>query len=273
MQQDSNSPPPAFSASKFWPVGAGLLVAILGLAYGLRGGTKDRDLITNQHALSVSVHQLQKQVEDISDRLGAINALQEKRAMVIEPQQQPEPQKQPEGRKKQKPEPVRQPLAAAKPAEDLRWKTLQKQLTEQSRQLTYTQEELERARQSLESKLGATRDDLSGSIARTNEDLGELRKRGERDYHEFQLSKSKTFQRTGPLSLALRKADTKRKRFDIDLLIDDVKLEKRNVNLYEPIVLRSGPQPLELVVNEVTKDRVKGYVSVAKTAAGRQAAR
>ncbi|MBS1823997.1 MAG: hypothetical protein JST93_01630 [Acidobacteria bacterium] len=246
LHSDAPSTQPAFSAGSLWPIAAGSLVAILGLAYGLRGGTQDREVISNQHTLSVSVHQLQQQVKDLSERLSALNALQEKRALVIEP----EP--------KAPPRVVHQTKAVPSPkiTNDLR--ALRQQLDEQSKRLAATRDDLDRANRDLESRLGS-------SIARTNEDLGALRQRGERDYHEFQLAKSKQYSRTGPVSLALRKADTKRKRYDIDLILDDVKLEKRNVNLYEPIAFRSGSQSLELVVNEVTKDKVKGYVSVPKS--------
>lgn len=247
MHPDSPSTQPAFSAGSLWPIAAGSLVAILGLAYGLRGGTRDREVITNQHTLTVSVHQLQQQVKDLSERLSALNALQEKRAMVIEPESKPS-----------SPPLARQ--AKAQPqrfAQDLQ--ALRRQLDEQTRQLSTTRQELDRAR-----------DNLGNSIARTNGDLAALRQRGERDYHEFQLAKSKQFSRTGPVSLALRKADVKRKRYDIDLLLDDIKLEKRNVNLYEPITFRSGSQAFELVVNEVTRDKVKGYVSVPKSQQARR---
>ncbi|MFN7934562.1 MAG: hypothetical protein U0R19_14620 [Bryobacteraceae bacterium] len=262
MPPDSPSTQPAFSTGSLWPIAAGSLVAILGLAYGLRGGTRDREVITNQHTLTVSVHQLQQQVKDLSERLSALNALQEKRALVIEPERPPSAP----------PPPVRQTAKAAPPppkiANDL--KVLRQQLDEQTRQLSTTRQELDRAHRDLESRLGSTRDDLGNSIARTNEDLAALRLRGERDYHEFQLAKSKQFSRTGPVSLALRKADVKHKRYDLDLILDDIKLEKRNVNLYEPISFRSGNQTLELIVNEVAKDKVKGYVSVPKSQQARR---
>jgi hypothetical protein len=98
------------------------------------------------------------------------------------------------------------------------------------------------------------------SIARTHEDVVALQKRGERNYYEFNLDKSKEFQRVGPLRLALRKADTKHKRFDMNLLVDDNQLEKKKVNLYETIWINTGdhPQPMELVVNQIAKDHIRG---------------
>jgi len=110
------------------------------------------------------------------------------------------------------------------------------------------------------------KDELSGSIARTNDELVVFQKRGERNYYEFQLNKSKVFERVGPLRLSLRKADTKHKRFDVMMLVDDNELQKKGVNLYETVWLNLSdrPQPLEVVVNQISKDHVVGYVSEPK---------
>ena len=89
---------------------------------------------------------------------------------------------------------------------------------------------------------------------------------GERDYSVFTLAKSKEFRKVGPVSLALRKTDVKHKRYNLELVVDDVKLEKKNVNLYEPVyvTLSDRPQPVELLVNQIGKDEVRGYVSQPK---------
>jgi len=107
---------------------------------------------------------------------------------------------------------------------------------------------------------------LNGSIARTHEELVALQRRGERDYAEFSLAKSKKFQRSGPLMLSLRKADTKHKSFDLAMIVDDNELNKKKVNLYEPIwIHRVGdPQPVQVVINRIDRDRVQGYVSAPK---------
>src|SRR5258708_7558699 len=81
--------------------------------------------------------------------------------------------------------------------------------------------------------LNNARDGRSGYIARTHEDLVALQKRGERNYYEFELNKSKQVQRVGPVRVSLRKADTKHKRFDVNLFVDDNELQKKSVNLYE----------------------------------------
>ena len=93
-----------------------------------------------------------------------------------------------------------------------------------------------------------------------------LAKRGERSYFEFELSKSKQFQRVGPLTLSLRKSDTKHKSYDLAMIVDDNQLQKKKVNLYEPIWIHTenDAQPVQIVVNRIDKDLVHGYISAPK---------
>jgi hypothetical protein len=118
----------------------------------------------------------------------------------------------------------------------------------------------------MEGSLNSTKDELNGSIARTHEELVALAKRGERSYFEFDLTKSKQFQRFGPISLSLRRADTKHKNYDLNLIVDDNDLSKKRVNLYEPIWIHTEneSQPVQIVVNKVGKNEVHGYVSAPK---------
>jgi len=151
-------------------------------------------------------------------------------------------------------------------AESKRLKELQARIDEQQKQLKDTQDQVAKNRSDLEGNLSSTRDELNGSIAKTHEELIALAKRGERSYFEFDLTKSKQFQRVGPLTLALRKADTKHKSYNLEMFVDDNKLSKKNVNLYEPIWIHTEneSQPVQVVVNRVGKDMVLGYVSAPK---------
>ena len=132
--------------------------------------------------------------------------------------------------------------------------------------LKETQDQVAKNRVDLEGNLNSTRDELNGSIAKTHEELVALAKRGERSYFEFDLTKSKQFQRVGPLTLSLRKADTKHKSYDLEMVVDDNKLTKKKVNLYEPIWIHTenDSQPVQVVVNRVEKNLVHGYVSAPK---------
>ena len=145
-------------------------------------------------------------------------------------------------------------------------KQMRTQLAEQQKQLKQTQADLETAKTDLEGKLGSTRDELNGSIAKTHDELVVLEKRGERMYYEFDINKSKQFQHEGPIQLSLRKADAKHQSYNIVMLVNDHELSKKNVDLYEPIWLHEGdlPQPIQVVVNQVNKDHIHGYVSAPK---------
>ena len=56
------------------------------------------------------------------------------------------------------------------------------------------------------------------------------------------------------------------KYFDMSMMVDDFKLDKKHVNLYEPvwINLSDRPQPVQLVVNRIDKNQVTGYISEPK---------
>jgi uncharacterized coiled-coil protein SlyX len=158
-------------------------------------------------------------------------------------------------------------------ADDPRWKKMQEQLAAQEKQINAAQQDVantrtdvEKTRVDLEGRLNSARDELGGSIARTHEELVALEKKGERNYYEFDLTKSKQLQRVGPISLSLRKTSTKKENFDIVMLVDDFQLTKKHVNLYEPVLIypADSHQPLELLVNRIDKNQVHGYVSEPK---------
>jgi hypothetical protein len=145
-------------------------------------------------------------------------------------------------------------------------KEFQAQLDEQQKLLSQTQAEVAKNRADLEGNLNSTRDELNGSIAKTHEELVALAKRGERSYFEFDLTKSKEFQRVGPVTLSLRHTDTKHKNYDLQMIVDDNQLTKKHVNLYEPIWIHTEneSQPVQVVVNKVDKNLIHGYVSAPK---------
>ena len=156
---------------------------------------------------------------------------------------------------------------------DPRLDRLQGQLTETQKQLASTREELAAAREQsgkdkeeLDGKINSTRDDLNGSIARTHDDVVALQKRGELNVYEFKLAKSREMHRIGPLNISLRGANAKHKTYDLAMVVDDNELNKKHVNLYEPVWITLGdrPQPVQLVVNHVEKNEIEGYVSEPK---------
>jgi hypothetical protein len=109
---------------------------------------------------------------------------------------------------------------------------------------------------------------LSAQIARNGSELADLRKKGERDYFEFDLKKPKKneLMRVADIQLQLRRTDTKKAKYDLLIQVDDNKLEKRDRTANEPVQFLVGRDKLryEIVVNFVNKDEIKGYLSTPK---------
>jgi hypothetical protein len=107
---------------------------------------------------------------------------------------------------------------------------------------------------------------MSGLIATNSTELSALRKLGEKDYFEFTLPKTGAAQRVGDISLALKKADVKRNRFTVDVVADDKRVEKKDKSINEPVQFYTAGAraPYEVVVNEIRKDQVIGYLAVPK---------
>jgi uncharacterized protein HemX len=107
---------------------------------------------------------------------------------------------------------------------------------------------------------------MSGLIATNSKDLVALRELGDRNYIEFDLTKKDASKKIGDITLTLRKSDPKRNRYTVAVLADDKTLEKRDKTINEPVQLyvAGNRQPYEIVVNEVKKDEVVGYLATPK---------
>ncbi len=124
-----------------------------------------------------------------------------------------------------------------------------------------------------QSDLKMARSELGTLIARNHEDVDQLRRLGERDYIEFTIDAKNKPQKVGAFVVELKGTNPKNKRYNVALIVDDSRIEKKNLPVDEPIFFHQGNdrRPLELVVNTVGKDKVTGYISVPK-AAGAQSA-
>lgn len=110
--------------------------------------------------------------------------------------------------------------------------------------------------------------ELGTQIAKTHEDIEALRRLGQRDYYEFTLAGKDAKQRVGSISVQLHGVNVKRHQFTVELYVDDMRLEKKNRSVNEPIFFYAGNRSsLELVVNKVDKDRIVGYLSAPKAQA------
>jgi len=106
----------------------------------------------------------------------------------------------------------------------------------------------------------------SGLIATNAQELAALKRLGERNYFEFNLQKTKAPQRVGTVSMKLRSIDVKRNRYTVEVIADDKLTEKKDRSINEPVqfYVAKAKIPYEIVVNQVQKDRIVGYLATPK---------
>ena len=132
-------------------------------------------------------------------------------------------------------------------------------------QVSSTQAELQKTIAQLKSVQG----DMgvqSGLIATNANELQALKRLGERNYFEFKLGKTKQPQRVGDITLLLKKTDPKKHSYTVDVMADDKLTEKKDKNMNEPVQFYTSKakQPYELVVNQVDKNQIVGYLATPK---------
>jgi chromosome segregation ATPase len=139
------------------------------------------------------------------------------------------------------------------------------EVTNVKSQLGSTQAELQKTVADLKKVTG----DLgvqSGYIATNGKEISALKRLGERNIFEFNLGKSKAPQRVGDISVLLKKADPKKNRYTIEVVADDKTTEKKDRTINEPVqfYVSKAHQPYEIVVNQVKKDQIVGYLATPK---------
>ena len=138
-------------------------------------------------------------------------------------------------------------------------------------QESQTQEQLNKTIADLRSVTG----DLgvqSGLVATNGKELAALRLKGERNYTDIKLGKTKQPQRFGDIALRLDSVNPKKNMYSVYVLADDKLVFKQNKNINEPVqflTAKGGRTPYELIINTVTKDSIVGYLSMPKDVAAR----
>ena len=120
--------------------------------------------------------------------------------------------------------------------------------------------------ESTKNNLDMTRTEFGTLIARNHDEIDQLRRTGERDYLEFSLTGKGNRSKIGDMMVELRGTNVKKNQFTVALYVDDLRLEKKDRAIDEPIFFYTmGTRaPLELVVNKLGKDRLSGYMSIPK---------
>ena len=70
----------------------------------------------------------------------------------------------------------------------------------------------------------------------------------------------------GPIQITLRSVDAKRFKYTMTVVADDKSIEKKDRTAEEPVqfYVRGARAPYEIVVFDVTKDHISGYLSTPK---------
>jgi len=107
---------------------------------------------------------------------------------------------------------------------------------------------------------------MSGLIAKNHDELEILKHKGDRNYYEFTLLKGAKPTLLSSIKLQLKKSDTKRSKYTLDVSADDRVIQKKDRGLNEPVQFYTGKDPVlfELVVNSIDKNKVTGYLSTPK---------
>jgi hypothetical protein len=107
----------------------------------------------------------------------------------------------------------------------------------------------------------------SGLIATNANELAALKLRGERSYVDIKLGREKKPQKFADITLLLKSTDPKKNRYTVQVMADDKLTEKKDKNVNEPVqfyTAKGGHIPYELVINQVNKNEIVGYLSIPK---------
>ena len=265
FEQNSSEPQMPLSTSRWATVAAVVVVMIAGVfGWSMHERTVARQAALERDQVTAQLHETQDQISAITDKLNALTTAERTREQA---ERDAAAQHVAQQRRN-----ARYTSAAGRRVaqeNEKHWKDVQSKLDAQGQRLDAEGQRLDAANQAIsktQQDLESAKGELSGSIARTHGELVLLQRKGERNYYEFDLNKSKQFQRTGPVSVELRKADTKHMYADLELMVEDARLQQKHVNLYQPIMFYppDSATPMELVINQVTKNHIHGYVSAPK---------
>ncbi|HLJ79412.1 MAG TPA: hypothetical protein VKT75_18495 [Acidobacteriaceae bacterium] len=224
------------------PIGLAAVLAVAGVGYAVHERHAADHLAAQNQQVTA---QLASTRGEVNDLMAKVNQIEQQAAAERAAQQAAQEQAQ-------KAIVHRMGKPRAGRAVDARWKKMQAQLDAQGKEIAETRSDLQGAKT-----------ELGGSIARTHDELVVLEKKGQRNYFEFDLTKEKQFKREGPVGVSLRKANVKHQYADLQLMVDDRDLTQKHVNLLQPVMFyeADSEQPIEVVINEISKNHIHGYVS------------
>ena len=129
---------------------------------------------------------------------------------------------------------------------------------------------LEEASESNRSEIAGNRDSLGSLATRVDanaEEIGGVKRSLDRDYYNFELQRNGGVMKVFSVSMRLKNTDFKNQRYHVEIVADGRRMNKKRVNINEPIFfyVEGQKKPYEILVNRVDKKFVVGYLSVPKT--------
>jgi hypothetical protein len=235
----------AISAKHVVPLVAALVIGVGGLGYATYEHHSAQSLAAQNQQVTAKLDATQGQ---LSATNGELNVLAAKVNDLEAAREKPSPEVRTAPRRVA----VRRPRVNPY---DARFKKMQSQLDAQGQEIDQTRNDLTNAQNT-----------LGSGIAKNHDQLVALARRGERNYFEFDILKSKEYKREGPLSVRLTRANVKHQFANLILIVDDRDLQQKHVNLDQPVMFYTpdSPKPVEVVINSITKNHIHGYVSEPK---------
>lgn len=289
MPAQAQSPVPKFrrtaGASSVPPVAIVLLVAIVALAgtnvytivqlKDFREQTDDR-FATHEERLAVLDGSVQRTSSELVSQVGEMKSLVESAEMQGEARVRQAESKmlgRTETLQEEFTETLQEELEATRATSAAEIRQVRQEAIQKTDALggevKTVKEEVDATRAELEktiAELTSVKGDLgvqSGLIATNGEELAALKRLGERNYYEFNLRRTRSPQRVGPVSVKLTGTDRKRNRYSIELWADDKRIVKNRKTLLEPVqfYVAGSRIPYELVVNKIDSGVIEGYLS------------
>jgi chromosome segregation ATPase len=120
-------------------------------------------------------------------------------------------------------------------------------------------------------QLTSLKAEVGAQISENTKAVAELQRLGGHQWFDVDVSKSsrENSPKVADVRIQLAKTDVRRGKYDLVLHFDDRQIERKDRTIGEPVQFLVGPerQRYELVVTDMERDRIRGYLSVSNASA------
>lgn len=150
--------------------------------------------------------------------------------------------------------------------------TNRKGIEDVSTRVVGVQGELDQTRESLNETadlLASTQSDVdavSGRVGTHEAAIERLKMQGQRDVTKFQLALSKDRTKVETVHMRVKDIDYKKNRYTLEVMADDKVVTHKDRLLNQPVefYVTGAAQPYEVVVTDIARDKVSGYLATPK---------